>query len=444
VIRILLLALAVVAVGARAAGADVAPCPTTNTPNELVLVGGSGQTAQIGKLFDTPLQVQLANTNGCPLTGNLAGHLVDFSAPGDGAGGTFPSTGSVEAFVGTNAEGVATAPAFLANAVTGWYTVVARSQWGPVDFSLTNTAAGVPAQLLAAGATSQTLQARVLDANGNPVAGVTVTFAVTPGATGAGATFLGGQGTALTGTDGVATSPALVPNGIAGAYTATASIAGVATVVSYPLRNHAQVLTLSGKRAGARLQATVRDAQGQPVEGATVTFAVAATAATQGAAGATFADGAGQTTAVTDSDGRALSPRLVPNTVAGAYTAVATTPGAAAVTFALVNHAGAPAAIAAGAASHQSTAAGTRFPARLAVTVTDRYGNVVQGAVVVFSAPRSGPTGHFAGRGRRVRVRTDSHGVAVAPPFVAGHKRGGYVVVAAVGGKRTAFALVNT
>ena len=125
-------------------------------------------------------------------------------------------------------------------------------------------------------------------------------------------------------------------------------------------------------------------------------------------------------------------------------TAVATTPGASARTYALANRAGAPAAIAAGAASHESTAAGTRFPARLAVTVTDRNGNAVPGAVVVFTAPRGGPSGHFAGHGRSVRVRTDSHGVAVAPPFVAGRKAGGYVVVASVQGKRTAFALGNT
>jgi Bacterial Ig-like domain (group 1) len=438
IVRLVVLAASVVALGASSASADPAPC----VPNTLVLAGGSGQTAQLRKPFDTPLQVLLANTSGCQPTSDLAGHLVDFYAPGDGASGTFPSTGSREAVVGTNAQGVATAPSFAANSVAGSYGVTAHSDWGNVHFWLTNTAAGVPAQLLSLGQTSDELQARVLDANGNPVSGVTVAFAVAPGSTGAGATFLGGQGTAVTDADGVATSPTLVPNGIAGAYTATALVAGLSTVAVYPLANHAQALTLTGTRSGSRLAATLRDAQGQPVEGATVTFAISAT---QGGAGATFVGGAAQATAVTDATGLALSPRLVPNTVAGAYTAVATATGAArAVTYPLVNRAGAPSAIAAAAAAHQSTAAGTRFAARLAATVTDKNGNAVANAVVVFSAPRSAPSGHFAGHGRTVRVRTDSKGVAAAPPFVAGRAAGGYVVVARVNGHRTAFALVNT
>src|SRR5438874_1768823 len=82
---------------------------------KLELVGGSGQTAQLGKPFETPLQVRLANTNGCPVTGNMAGRLVDFSAPADGPGGTFAATGSRDAIVGTDAQGTATAPSFVAN-----------------------------------------------------------------------------------------------------------------------------------------------------------------------------------------------------------------------------------------------------------------------------------------------------------------------------------------
>src|SRR5207244_2527976 len=59
-------ALAASGAGARAASSA---CPTSNPPNELLLVGGSGQQAQLGKQFAENLRVALANTNGCPLTG---------------------------------------------------------------------------------------------------------------------------------------------------------------------------------------------------------------------------------------------------------------------------------------------------------------------------------------------------------------------------------------
>ncbi len=86
-------ALAASGAGARAASSA---CPTSNPPNELVLAGGSGQQAQLGKPFAQNLQVALANTNGCPLTGNLAGVTVNFDAPGSGASGIFASSGSRE------------------------------------------------------------------------------------------------------------------------------------------------------------------------------------------------------------------------------------------------------------------------------------------------------------------------------------------------------------
>lgn len=460
-----LLAVAVAAVltsGTSSAVADPTPCPTTNVPNELVLMNGSGQTARLGKPFGTPLQAQLQNTNGCPLTGNLAGRLVVFDAPAGGASGTFPSTGSTEAVVGTDAQGTATAPAFTANAVAGSYTVTAHTDVGSVGFALTNTATGVPAQLAAVGATTQTadvnaqyaqpLQVRVLDANGNPIAGVAVAFSVAAGPTGAAATFAGApQAAATTGTDGVATAPALVANAAAGSFTATASVEGIATAVVYRLDNHASAQSLTGGTArlatrvgttfAKRLRATVRDPSGNPVEGVTVTFAIAST---QTGAGATFVVGTPEATAVTGADGVAVSPRLVANTVAGSFGAVASAPSSTAVArYTLTNKAGAPAAIAAGAASGQSAPVRTHFPVRLAVTVTDAHGNPVPHAAVVFRAPARGASGHFARLGRRVRVATDAQGIAIAPPFVAGGQTGGYAVTATVSGKRVAFALVN-
>ncbi len=111
--------------------------------------------------------------------------------------------------------------------------------------------------------------------------------------------------------------------------------------------------------------------------------------------------------------------------------------------------AGAPAKVVAGVGSFQSTPVGTSFPLRLAVTVTDAEQKAVPGAPVSFSAPVRGPSGDFASgtrghRLRRVEVRTDACGVAVAPAFIANDRQGGYVVTVRVEHARpAAFALVN-
>jgi protocatechuate 3,4-dioxygenase beta subunit len=491
--RVLVLSALVAAVvlagaGGSARGAGSA-CPTSNPPNELVLASGSGQQAQLGKQFAQNLQVALANTNDCPLTGNLAGVTVNFDAPGSGASGIFASSGSREAYVGTDAQGVATAPPFTANFTVGNYSVDAHSDYGTVNIDLSNTANGLPSSITATGTSSQEatvngsyaqpLQARVTDANGNPVQGATVTFAVLPGPTGASASFLGGEPSAITDSNGLATSPPLVANGVPGRFTATASTAGVSTVATYTLDNHAtttalQLTSISDPKATvdtryrASLQARLLDANGQPIEGATVTFAI--TAADDGAA-ATFLGGAGQATALTDVNGLATAPPLIANKTAGSFTATATAAGAQPGQYTLENLAAAPAGITAGAANGESSSVGMRFPIPLAVTVTDKNGNPVSGATVRFTAPTKGASGHFtlpslhhpAGHNakknahaqttkktrvrtsRSVRVRTNSKGIAVAPPFSANASVGGYAVTATVNGSsvRTAFSLLN-
>ena len=370
------------------------------------------------------------------------------SRPGSGAGGTF-AAGAV-AVVGTNAQGVATAPAFTANDTAGSYSVDAQSDYGTVNLYLTNTASGLAASITATGGTSQEspvnlqyaapLQARVLDANGRPVQGATVSFAVVNGTTGAGASFLGGgPATATTDSNGLATSPALLANGVPGRFSATASIAGVAAVATYALDNHAVSTAIAAvassaaatveKRYPQPLRARVLDGSGNPVEGASVTFAIAPAAS---GAGAAFLGGGAQANVLTDVNGEATSPPLVADKTAGTFTATATTAGGSRpLGYALKNRAGAPDAIAVGAASGESTTAGSRFPIRLAVTVTDKDGNAVSGAGVTFSAPARGPSGRFA-HGRTVRVATNADGVAIAPPFTANAKAGGYAVTAAV------------
>src|SRR5262249_58707803 len=93
------------------------------------------------------------------------------------------------------------------------------------------------------------------------------------------------------------------------------------------------------------------------------------------------------------------------------------------IRFRLTNLADIPATVVAGAADGESAPTGSRFPIRLAVTVTDKNGNPVPGVLVTFTPPARGPTGHFTIGNRRVsrivRARTAGNGVAIAPALTA-------------------------
>jgi hypothetical protein len=378
-------------------GSGPTACPSWNPPNQMTLVAGTPQTAQLESAFATGLQVALTNSDGCPVTSTAAGIPVTFSAPGSGASGVFSTSASSIAVVGADASGTVAAPPFTANAAAGSYTVTASSQFGSVSFFLTNTPAGLPARTVAlelpltsrsANVTShfaRPLQVRVLDANGNPVAGATVAFALGsggPGACGvsssasAGATFTGGatDASATTAVNGVASSPLLTANATAGSFTATAAV--------------------SGKEAGG---GSARESSGASAAGA-----------------------------------------------------------ATAVSFSLSNLAGRPASLTPGVGATQSAPAGSAFPVRLAVRVTDAQRNPVPGAPITFSAPAGGASGRFTVRSRRhhrrsrvthprtVQVQTNACGIAVAPAFTAGDTHGGYIVKATAKHARpAAFALVN-
>jgi hypothetical protein len=379
----------------RPSGSAGSSCPSSNPPNQLTLVGGTPQTASLEEAFASGLQVSLANSDGCPVTG-AAGVAVTFSAPSSGASGLFSGSGSNTVTVGSDASGEAAAPTFTANDTAGSYTLTASSQYGSVSFSLTNTATGIPARIVVIDPTvpsarvlnpfAQPLQVKVLDADGSPVAGATVTFTLGSSSAGvnrcgatstAGARFIGGaaQASAATGSSGVASSPPLIANAGAGSFTATAAVSE------------------GGDGAGS--------------------------------SGGSAGSGAG-------AGGSSASIQA---------------------SFALASLAGAPAKITTGVAATESTEAGARFPIRLAVTVTDAQKNPVGGAPVTFAAPASGPSGRFTlhshggyhvSHPHTVKVKTDACGIALAPAFTADRRQGGYIVKATAAGARpAAFALVN-
>jgi uncharacterized repeat protein (TIGR01451 family) len=216
------------------------------------------------------------------------------------------------------------------------------------------------------------LVATVTDAGGNPVSGVTVTFAA-PG-TGASGTFAGGANTAVTNTQGVATSAVFTANGTTGSYTVTASVAGVTATASFSLMNKpgapASIAVTSGSSQSAAvstafavpLVVTVSDAGGNAVSGVTVTFAAPGT----GASG-TFAGGVN--TALTNAQGVATSPTFTANATTGSYTVVASVAGVTATaSFSLTN------------------TPVTTTPQPVVVTISPQPTTVVVGSTVQFGA----------------------------------------------------------
>ena len=379
--------------GPQTSPTGTSSCPSPNPPNQLALVAGTPQTTTLDSTLSSGLQVALSNSDGCAVTG-AAGVPVTFTAPAAGASGRFATTNSDTATVGADASGAVAAPRFTANGTPGSYTVTASSPYGSVSFALTNTAAGLPARLAAIPpkrrSTSvgsrfpQPLQVRALDAGGNPVAGVTVTFTLTAGAAGrcgagttASATFAGGgtQATATTGARGIATSPALTATAAAGSFTATASVssgggAGGAestsntaapsvAPVGFSLANLAgkpakvapgvgsTQSTPTGSAFPVRLAVTVTDADKNPVGGALVTFS----APGAGASGRfTLRAGGGhhrrahvsypRTVKVrTGGCGIAVAPPFTASAQAGGYVVEATAQPARPAAFALVNEA---------------------------------------------------------------------------------------------------------
>jgi hypothetical protein len=499
-VRRLLPALAVatlVVPGAVPAGATTAPdastCPTYNPPNELTLAGGTPQSAKLGTPFADPLQVALANSNGCPLTTPVAGIAITFAAPGSGPSGTFSSSGSNAALVGANATGAATAPQLTANRLPGGYTVVASSDYGSVGFSLVNTASGVPATIAASSSSqsaavsaryAQPLQVRVLDATGAPVAGAAVTFVLGSGSSGAGsgpagpgASFAGGQSQATATTDdsGTATSPVLTANSVAGKFTATAATAGITEPATVQLDNlagrppavkpvgTARLSATVGSGYARRLEAKVTDASGRPLQGESVTFTLGASGsgASGGASGgaspgASFPGGSTQATETTGADGTAASPKILANATPGLFDATAAVAGITdPAEFSLRNLAGKPPKVHALGTPDRSAAVGSRYGSPLRVKVTAAAGKPLQGETVTFTLGTGGGGGAggatgsagatFATGSAQATETTDASGIATSPPFEADSTAGAFTATATVAGSNASasFQLVN-
>jgi protocatechuate 3,4-dioxygenase beta subunit len=209
-------------------------------PYSIAAQGGSTQSTQVLTAFGTALQVIVKDSLGQV----VPGASVTFAVPASGSSASLSATTVV-----TDASGIASVTA-TANGTPGSYaaTGTVAGLATSATFNLTNTV-GAPTSITATGGSTQTtgistafasaLQATVRDTSNNPVPNVLVSFTVVPSA-GAGANL--SSSSATTDSSGIASVTATA-NGTVGSYTATASVAGVATSASFALTNQAGTIS---------------------------------------------------------------------------------------------------------------------------------------------------------------------------------------------------------
>lgn len=258
----------------------------TPTPSTVAYLDGSGtpQSAPVHSQFVSNLAAKPTDTDGSC----IAQAPITFIAPTSGPSATLLATTVLSDAVTCMTQVTATANGI----VGGPYNVIATSIDGvSTTFALTNTP-GAPT-LTATGGATQTatigqpfataLQATLLAANGNPMAGQTVTFSP-PG--GASATL--SANSAVTNASGVAQVMATA-NSTAGSDSVTATFG--ALTAAFSLTNALPIpgsitatggtpqYTVAGTAFPAALQATVEDTNGNPMSSITACFAAPASGA---------------------------------------------------------------------------------------------------------------------------------------------------------------------
>lgn len=251
---------------------------TTPAGGQMVIAAGNNQQAPVGRLVPIAPSVVVRTAGG---TG-VAGVVVNFAVAT--GGGTV--IGSRQT---TDATGTATVGGWILGDLPGANTLTASAAGvAPVTFTATGVG-GTPVNMLPASATTQTAPANtnvsdppsviVRDPAGIPVPGVSVTFTVITG----GGTVTGSPVT--TNGNGVATVGSWRLGPVAGANSLRASAAGlpVVTFNATGTAGSASAVAIASGDNQSAIQGTavvaqptvrVTDAGGNPVAGATVTFAV--------------------------------------------------------------------------------------------------------------------------------------------------------------------------
>jgi adhesin/invasin len=376
------------------------------------VVTSSGYTPAAGT--GVTISAQLADQYGNAVT--TSGISVTFTSTGGGTlGGTNPAT--------TNATGVATITLTTGNTAGASYTVTATSTSPSTRTGTTptiTTVAGPAAKIAVSAGNGQSATVGALvatapsvlvtDANNNPVAGVTVTFAVASG----GGSVSGAIAT--TNASGIATVGSWTLGTTAGANSLTATSAGLTgspvTFTATGLAGTATryVVTSSGYTpaagTGVTISAQLADQYGNAVKtsGIVVTWSKTGT-------GGSFATG----TSTTNTNGIA-TVLFTTGTVAGVTYQVTGTDGSSrtGTTPAITTVAGAAKKISANAGSGQTAAAGTLVATAPSVLVTDANNNPVSGVTVTFAVYTGG--GSVTG----ASTTTNASGIATVGSWTLG------------------------
>ena len=421
------------------AATDGALTPVTFTaiaiagaPTTIMASAGDAQTAAAGSAVAVAPSVIVKDANDNP----VAGVSVVFAVASGG--------GSVSgAAQTTGANGIATAGGWTLGTALGPNTLTASSgTLVPVAFSA-NAVVGAPATITKSAGDAQSAVAgsaiavppsvTITDANGHPIPGISVVFAV---ASGGGSVS---SGTQTTNASGVATVGGWTLGTTAGANTLSVS-AGSVTPISFSATGlagpAATVTKLAGDSQSAvagslvtiRPAVTVTDANGNPVAGASVVFAV-----TSGGGSVAFGS---QTTSAA---GVAIVGGWTLGTTAGPNTLSATSGSLTAVSFSATGIAGAAATLTKTAGDGQTGVdPATAVPIAPSVNVKDANGNNVGGASVTFTVGIGGGTVTGATQ------TTSAGGAATVGSWTLG-QAGTNTLVASVGGLSATFtATANT
>lgn len=385
---------------ARVAGLDsvafTANAVTTGVQLRLAKRGGDEQRGAAGTVLADSLAVSLWMPDGRP----VAGALVTWSVP--------PQSGVVAPLATrTDANGAA-ATVWRLGTTPGVVQATATVDEGTLVFNAV-VGADAPAAVAAVagggegpvgGALADSLAVRVTDRFGNPVAGAEVDWSAQAGS--------GSVHPARSATDAQGIARARWTLGLrvgSPGQTASATLAGLPPV-SFQATAVTRGVPLQLARTGGgdqegevgtaladSLTVQLHTQAGEPVEGATVSWAVVSGGGAVSPA-----------TARTDAQGRARAAWTL-GTGAGAQQASAQVDEGA-LAFDATARPGAPAALAIAGGAGQSSTRGTVLPAPLAVRVTDRYGNAVLDAPVRWRVA--------AGEGRveADETRTDANGTA--------------------------------
>lgn len=349
-------------------------------------------TGTVGSTLAEPPRVRVEDSFGNPIPGvGVTFSLATFPGPETSAGSLQGNT------VSTDEGGLAVAQAWVLGSTAGDYSVRAHvvGLSEPVVF-IASATAGSPVAVAVHEGDNQTEKVltplaippsvRVVDDFGNPVPGISVTFAIESGGgsvSGAEATS-NGEGLASLG------SWTLGPTPGANVLLATAQGVGVVTfraTASAGIAAFVQPVSGMDQEAAAGTPVPhppavrVTDEGGFPIEMASVTFSVVSGNGTLTGA-----------TATTDQDGIAVAGSWVLGTLAGPNTLSVSVQQLPSVSFSAMGHPGPATIVSAVAGDGQQGDVGSDVPDPPSVLVTDEFGNPTPDVTVSFTVTEGGGT----------------------------------------------------